>query len=77
MGAKPSGAPAAAVAGARVAPPMKAKKMGPGATVQHAKYGRGTVIRIEGSGDDTKLTVSFPGYGLKKLVAKFAGIKVE
>ena len=45
--------------------------------VEHAKYGRGTVIRLEGSGDDTKITVNFPGYGLKKLVAKYAGIKVE
>ncbi len=43
----------------------------------HAKYGRGTVLRLEGSGEDTKLTVSFPGYGLKKLIAKYAGIKVE
>jgi len=32
---------------------------------------------LEGSGGDTKLTVSFPGYGLKKLIAKYAGIKVE
>jgi len=57
--------------------PAKKKKVGPGSTVEHAKYGRGTVLRVEGSGDDTKLTVSFPGYGLKKLIAKFAGIKVE
>jgi len=54
-----------------------AKKMGPGSTVEHSKYGRGTVLRLEGSGEDAKLTVSFPGYGLKKLIAKYAGIKVE
>ena len=53
------------------------KRIGPGSTVEHAKYGRGTVLRLEGTGEDTKLTVSFPGYGLKKLIAKFAGIKVE
>jgi len=53
------------------------KKVGLGSTVEHAKYGRGTVLRLEGSGDDTKLTVSFPGYGLKKLIAKYAGIKIE
>ncbi len=35
-----------------------------------AKYGRGTVLRREGDGEDTKVTVSFPGYGLKKLIAK-------
>jgi DNA helicase-2/ATP-dependent DNA helicase PcrA len=28
-------------------------------------------------GDDTKITVTFPGYGLKKLIAKFAGIQTE
>jgi DNA helicase II / ATP-dependent DNA helicase PcrA len=59
------------------ATPVKAKKLGPGATIEHAKYGRGTVLRLEGSGEDTKLTVSFPGHGLKKLIAKYAGIKVE
>ena len=54
-----------------------AKKLGPGSTVEHSKYGRGTVLRLEGTGEDTKLTISFPGYGLKKIIAKFAGIKVE
>ncbi len=38
------------------------------------KYGKGTVMRKEGEGEDAKLTVSFPGHGLKKLVAKFAGL---
>ena len=59
------------------ATPVKARKLGPGATIEHAKYGRGTVLRLEGTGEDTKLTVSFPGHGLKKLIAKYAGIKVE
>jgi DNA helicase II / ATP-dependent DNA helicase PcrA len=48
-----------------------------GAKVQHPKYGRGTVVRREGDGEDAKLTISFPGYGLKKIVEKYAGIKVE
>ncbi len=48
-----------------------------GASVQHPKYGRGTVLRREGDGEDAKLTISFPGYGLKKIVEKFAGIKVN
>jgi len=70
-------APAAAPKPAASAPVKKAKKFGPGSTVEHAKYGRGTVLRLEGSGEDAKVTVSFPGYGLKKLIAKYAGIKVE
>jgi DNA helicase-2/ATP-dependent DNA helicase PcrA len=61
------------------APPVRkaAKKFGPGSVIEHAKYGRGTVLRVEGSGEDTKVTVNFPSYGLKKLIAKFAGIKIE
>ena len=57
--------------------PPKKKPFGSGSMISHAKYGRGTVLRIEGQGDDAKLTVSFPGHGLKKLVAKFAGIKID
>ena len=45
--------------------------------VHHPKYGRGTVLRREGEGEDAKLTISFPGYGLKKIVEKYAGMKVE
>jgi DNA helicase-2/ATP-dependent DNA helicase PcrA len=33
------------------------------------------VLRREGSGDNAKLTVSFPGYGAKKLVEKYAGLE--
>jgi DNA helicase II / ATP-dependent DNA helicase PcrA len=56
---------------------MPRKKTGLGSTIEHVKYGRGTIVRLEGTGDDAKVTVSFPGYGLKKLVAKYAGIKIE
>jgi DNA helicase-2/ATP-dependent DNA helicase PcrA len=47
----------------------------PGSYVKHAKYGRGLVLRREGVGELTKLTVSFPGYGQKKLVQKYAGLE--
>jgi DNA helicase-2/ATP-dependent DNA helicase PcrA len=72
--AAPQARPAA---GPAVPAAPKKRKIGPGSTIEHAKYGRGTVLRLEGSGDDTKVTVSFPGYGLKKLVAKYAGINIE
>jgi DNA helicase-2/ATP-dependent DNA helicase PcrA len=58
-------------------PQKGAKGIRAGSTIQHPKYGRGMVLRREGDGDDAKLTVSFPQYGLKKLVEKFAGIQVE
>ena len=48
----------------------------PGTHVKHDKYGRGLVLRREGSGDNTKLTVSFPGYGQKKLIEKYAKLEV-
>jgi DNA helicase-2/ATP-dependent DNA helicase PcrA len=46
----------------------------PGARVRHPLFGVGTVLRREGAGEDLKLTVSFPGVGAKKLVARFAGL---
>ncbi|MEZ5425909.1 MAG: 3'-5' exonuclease [Pyrinomonadaceae bacterium] len=47
----------------------------PGAHVRHAKYGRGLVLRREGTGDNVKLTISFPGFGQKKLMEKFANLE--
>jgi len=48
----------------------------PGSYVKHAKYGRGLVLRREGVGDSLKLTVTFPGYGQKKLIQKYAGLEL-
>jgi DNA helicase II / ATP-dependent DNA helicase PcrA len=62
---------------ARPAGPRPKKPFGAGSTVRHPKYGRGMVMRKEGEGEDAKLTVSFPGHGLKKLVAKYAGITID
>ena len=58
-----------------VMPPSARKGARTGMTVQHPKYGTGTVVRREGEGDDAKITVNFPGIGLKKLVEKYAGLK--
>jgi DNA helicase-2/ATP-dependent DNA helicase PcrA len=52
-----------------------AGEMRPGARVRHPLFGVGTVLRREGEGDDLKVTVSFPGVGAKKLVARFAGLE--
>lgn len=46
-----------------------------GSHVRHEKYGTGLVLRREGSGDNVKLTVSFPGFGQKKLVEKYANLQ--
>jgi DNA helicase-2/ATP-dependent DNA helicase PcrA len=68
--------PQHAISPPRGAAPRIAKAKS-GAVIQHPKYGRGTVLRREGDGEDAKLTISFPGYGLKKIVEKYAGIKIE
>jgi DNA helicase-2/ATP-dependent DNA helicase PcrA len=57
------------------APPAPRKAARTGMTVNHPKYGSGTVVRREGEGDDAKITVNFPRFGLKKLIEKYAGLK--
>ena len=57
------------------APPPVRKGARPGTIVDHPKYGTGTVVRREGEGEDAKITVNFPRFGLKKLVEKYAGLK--
>jgi DNA helicase-2/ATP-dependent DNA helicase PcrA len=54
-----------------------AQGINPGNYVRHDKYGRGLVLRREGSGDNAKLTVSFPGFGQKKLIEKYANLQKE
>jgi len=46
-----------------------------GMQVRHPKFGLGTVLECEGEGEDTKLTVSFPGYGKVKLVERYAPLE--
>jgi len=46
-----------------------------GCKVHHPEYGVGTVIRVEGSGDKLKLTVSFSIYGSKKFLPRFAPLE--
>jgi ATP-dependent DNA helicase UvrD/PcrA len=55
--------------------PSSSSALRPGSRVRHPKYGYGTVLRREGRGDDTKLTVSFPGFGVKKLVERYADLE--
>jgi DNA helicase-2/ATP-dependent DNA helicase PcrA len=59
-----------------VAPVIPADEIRPGVRVRHPLFGVGTVLRREGDGDGLKVTVSFPGVGAKKLVARFAGLEL-
>jgi DNA helicase-2/ATP-dependent DNA helicase PcrA len=78
---RPPAVPPAAVPVAAVprfsAPARPAKKFAVGSSIEHPRYGRGTVVRREGDGDDAKITISFPGYGLKKIVEKYLGLTHE
>ena len=47
-----------------------------GCRIEHQRFGIGEVIRIEGTGENTKATVQFRNAGTKQLLLKFAKFKV-
>ena len=47
-----------------------------GNTIEHQRFGIGEVIKIEGTGENTKATVQFRNTGTKQLLLKFAKFKV-
>jgi DNA helicase-2/ATP-dependent DNA helicase PcrA len=55
--------------------PKGKKGFRPGQKVRHPKYGEGTVYHREGEGEEAKITVQFPRFGLKKLVEKYAQLE--
>ncbi|PYV56566.1 MAG: ATP-dependent DNA helicase Rep [Acidobacteria bacterium] len=55
--------------------PRGHKGFRPGQKVRHPKYGEGMVYQREGEGEDAKITVQFPRFGLKKLVEKYAQLE--
>ncbi|MBN3056192.1 DNA helicase II [Pectobacterium brasiliense] len=46
-----------------------------GQRVRHAKFGEGTIVNLEGSGDHARLQVAFQGQGIKWLVAAYAKLE--
>jgi DNA helicase-2/ATP-dependent DNA helicase PcrA len=47
-----------------------------GCKVHHPEYGVGTIIGVEGTGDTTKVTVSFSIHGSKKFLPRFAPLEI-
>ncbi|MBR3111866.1 MAG: ATP-binding domain-containing protein, partial [Prevotella sp.] len=47
-----------------------------GCKIEHQRFGIGTVIKIEGTGENTKATVEFRNTGTKQLLLKFAKFKI-
>lgn len=48
----------------------------PGNMVEHTRFGKGKVVGIEGLGQDKKAEISFDNSGVKKLLLRFAKLKV-
>jgi DNA helicase-2/ATP-dependent DNA helicase PcrA len=74
-GAQSAGGSSSSSSSARSSSSSAGGDFAPGSHVRHPKYGRGLVLRREGTGDAAKLTVSFPGFGQKKLIEKYAGLE--
>lgn len=47
-----------------------------GMKIEHQRFGRGTVVKIEGTGENTKATVEFVHSGTKQLLLKYAKFTV-
>ncbi|MCO7262468.1 DNA helicase II [Dickeya zeae] len=46
-----------------------------GQRVRHAKFGEGTIVNVEGSGEHCRIQVAFAGQGIKWLVAAYARLE--
>lgn len=52
------------------------QKLSPGTTVEHLKFGRGTIAEISGIGVNQKASIDFEKAGRKQLLLKFARLKI-
>jgi len=51
-------------------------KIQPGIQVEHARFGYGKVLSVEGKGASKKATIFFRNVGQKQLLLKFAKLKI-
>ncbi|MFV0681421.1 3'-5' exonuclease, partial [Ottowia sp.] len=65
-----------AAASAGVSPAGKDHGIRTGQQVFHTKFGEGTVLALEGSGDDARAQVNFPRHGVKWLALAIAKLQV-
>ncbi len=56
--------------------PAVMEKLQTGMEVEHAKFGKGKVVAVEGDASNKKATVFFKGVGQKQLLLKFAKLKI-
>jgi DNA helicase-2/ATP-dependent DNA helicase PcrA len=69
---KPSDTPIITTAPSRSNNDYDSPTLSEGDTIEHQRFGRGTVISIEGMGENTKATVDFRNVGTKQLLLRFA-----
>jgi DNA helicase-2/ATP-dependent DNA helicase PcrA len=55
---------------------LKDLNLSVGTMVEHVRFGKGNITKIEGVGADTKAEINFTNGGLKKLLLRFAKLKV-
>jgi len=55
---------------------LKDLNLSVGTVVEHVRFGKGNITKIEGVGADTKAEINFTNGGLKKLLLRFAKLKV-
>lgn len=56
--------------------PSSEREFTSGARIFHEKYGSGRVLHVEDTGDDLKITVQFPGIGIKKMLQRYAKLRL-
>lgn len=47
-----------------------------GFNVEHDRFGKGKITKLEGEGPDRKATIFFPGHGAKTVLLRFANLKL-
>ena len=55
---------------------LKEANLDVGTFVEHVRFGKGKIMKIEGVGADTKAEINFENGGLKKLLLRFAKLNV-
>ncbi len=71
-----SARPVSSVSQASASLPRGGEGLKEGNIILHNRFGRGEVLRVEGTGDNTKATVQFENVGTKQLLLKFAKFEV-
>lgn len=57
-------------------PAAHADSLQEGSVIEHQRFGVGTVLKVEGSGENQKITVEFKNSGTKQLLIKFARFSI-